>query len=397
MTIKHRLTFAFIKAAAPGKYSDGSGLWLFKRRDGGAQWFLRVTVHGRRKEMGLGGYPDVSLKDARKLAERWRSEALIGNDPIKARHRERRELTKAENTLSKIAHAAFEARKAELKGDGKAGRWFTPLELHVLPKIGSIPIEEIDQTDIKDALAPIWHSKADTARKAMNRLNLVFKYAVAMGLNVDLMATTKARELLGKTRHVTTHIPALHWNNVPAFYASLAEPSLVHLAMRLLILTGVRSAPLRFMRFDEIRDNIWTVPAENMKGRKGAVGDFRVPLSAEAWRVIELAAPFERDGFLFPNVRKGVMSNATMARMMERRGMHERPHGFRSSLRTWLAECTDAPHEVCETVLAHVNGTSVQRSYRRTDYLEQRAALMERWANFVASQSNSVELKNEKN
>jgi len=151
------------------------------------------------------------------------------------------------------------------------------------------------------------------------------------------------------------------------------------------------------MRFDEIRDNIWTVPAENMKGRKGAVSDFRVPLSAEAWRVIELVAPFERDGFLFPNVRKGVVSNATMARMMERRGMQERPHGFRSSLRTWLAECTDAPHEVCETVLAHVNGTSVQRSYRRTDYLEQRAALMERWANFVASQSNSVELKNEEN
>ncbi|MGE4611162.1 MAG: integrase arm-type DNA-binding domain-containing protein [Paracoccaceae bacterium] len=383
MTVKHRLTYVFIKSATAGKYSDGSGLWLHKRPDGGAQWFLRISINAKRREMGLGGYPGVSLKTAREAAERWRAEVNSGKDPIRTRQGERRILTQADNTLSIIAEQAFEARKAELKEDGKAGRWFTPIKLHVLPKIGSMPIEQINQTDIKEALSPIWHTKADTARKAMNRLNLIFKYALAMGLDVDINAVNKAKVLLGRTRHEPKNIPALHWQEVPEFYASLSEPSLVNLAIRLLILTGVRSKPLRFMRLEEVQGAVWTIPSENMKGRKGDVEDFNVPLSTEALNVIDQIRPFERDGHLFPNVRKGVMSDATMSRLMERRGLKARPHGFRSSLRTWLAECTDAPHEVCETVLAHVSGTSVQRAYRRTDFLEQRAVLMERWSQHV--------------
>ena len=125
---------------------------------------------------------------------------------------------------------------------------------------------------------------------------------------------------------------------------------------------------------------MWTIPGESMKGRRDATVDFRVPLSGEALAVIEQAKAFEREGFLFPSVRKGVISDATMSRFMERRGMAARPHGFRSSLRTWLAEATDAPHEVAEAVLAHQTGSSVVRSYRRTDFIEQRRALMERWA-----------------
>jgi integrase len=120
-----------------------------------------------------------------------------------------------------------------------------------------------------------------------------------------------------------------------------------------------------------------------MKGRRGQTTDFRVPLSTEAQHVIDLAMPFRRDGFLFPSVRKGVISDATMSRLMERRGMDERPHGFRSSLRTWLAEATDAPHEIAEAILGHTTGTRVERAYRRTDYLEQRRALLERWADYV--------------
>ena len=392
MTAKHRLTFPFIRSAPAGKYSDGSGLWLHKRESGGAQWVLRVSLYGKRREMGLGGYPDVSIKKARELADRWRGDVKNGLDPIKMRRRERRDVAKTDSTLRKIAGDAFEARKAELKGDGKAGRWFTPIELHVLPKIGGIPIEQVDQTDIKQALEPIWHTKADTARKAMNRLNLIFKYAVAMGLDVDITAVDKAKVLLGKTRHEAVNIPALHWREIPDFYSSLGEPSLVQLGLRLLILTGVRSAPLRFMRVEQLQGDVWVIPAANMKGRKDGTADFHVPLSAEALSVIARVMPFARDGYLFPNVRKGVMSDAAMSRMMERRGMKARPHGFRSSLRTWLAECTDAPHEVCETILAHASGTAVQKAYRRTDFIQQRAILMERWAGFVLGENNVMEL-----
>ena len=379
----HKLSAQTVKAAEAGKYSDGGGLWIFKRDSESGKWVLRVHVHGRRREMGLGPYPRVTLKEARQEAEKWRKIAQQGMDPIKQREAEHRKAQRNLHVLRDVALDAFESRKAELKGDGKAGRWFSPLELHVLPKLGKVPVAEIDQTDIRNTLAPIWHTKADTARKAMNRLSICMRHAAALGLDVDLQATEKAKALLGKQRHKATNIPAMPWQEVPAFYQSLNEGSVTHLALRLLILTGVRSRPLRFLHLDQIDGDIWTIPAEAMKGRKDATTDFRVPLSQEAQYVIQQASAFARDGFLFPSVRKGVISDATMSRLMERRGLQARPHGFRSSFRDWLAEATDAPYEVAETCLGHKVGGSVERAYRRTDFIKQRQALMERWAQHI--------------
>jgi len=340
--------------------------------------------------MGLGGFPALGLADARKVAERWRNVASAGRDPVKEREAEERAARREDISLAVLTADAFESRKAELKGDGTAGRWLSPLTLHVLPKLGRVPVTDLDQRDIRDTLAPLWHLKADTARKAMNRLSIVMKYAAALGLDVDLQATEKAKALLGKSRHVPKNIPAMAWADVPGFYASLEEPTLTHLALRLLMLTGVRSNPLRNIRLDQIEGDVWTVPAEAMKGRKGATEAFRVPLSCEAQRMIDLARPHARNGFLFSNARQGVISDMTLSRMMERRGLDARPHGFRTSLRTWLAETTDAPHEVAETMLGHLVDGGVVRAYRRTDYLEQRAKLMDRWADHVTGGAGQV-------
>ena len=390
MRARNRLSAQFVKTAPVGKHCDGAGLWLVKREDGGAQWVQRVTVYGRRKEMGLGGFPTVSLAEARKLSERWRKVAAAGRNPIKEREAEERAARREDISLAIITADAFEARKAELKGDGTAGRWLSPLNIHVLPKLGKVPVTDLDQRDIRDTLAPIWHTKADTARKALNRLSIVLRHAAALGLDVDLQATEKAKALLGKSRHKPKNIPAMDWRDVPDFYASLEEPTLTHLALRLLILTGVRSGPLRKMRLDQIDGDVWTVPAEAMKGRKGATEDFRVPLSAEAKRVIDLARPHARNGYLFPNTRGGIISDMTLSRHMERRGLEARPHGFRTSLRTWLAEATDAKHEVAEAMLAHVVDGGVVRAYRRTDYLEERAKLADRWADLVTGGAGQV-------
>jgi integrase len=253
-----------------------------------------------------------------------------------------------------------------------------------------VPVADIDQNDIRDCLAPIWHSKADTARKAMNRLGICLKHGAALGLDVDLQATEKAAALLGKQRHKSVHVPSLPWRDVPAFYASLSAGSITHLALRLLIPTGVRSGPLRFLTVDQIESDLWTIPGEAMKGRKDVTADFRVPLSSEALAVVAQARRLSRDGFMFPSVRKGVISDATMSRLMERGERTAGPHGFRSSLRDWIAETTDAPHEVAETVLGHTVGGSVERAYRRTDYLEQRRVLMERWAKHVTGQNSAI-------
>ncbi len=388
--LQHKLTSAAAKAAAPGKHSDGAGLWLYKREDGGAQWVLRYTIYSKRHEMGLGRFPDTTLKEAREEAEKWRAVVRSGKDAIKERERQRAAAQRNQNILADVARDAFESRKAELKGDGKAGRWFSPLELHVMPKLGKMPVSEIDQRDIRDTLAPIWHEKADTARKAMNRLSIVMRHAAALGLEVDLQATEKAKALLGKQRHKPQNIPAMAWQDVPAFYQSLSGGTISELALRLLILTAVRSFPLRHMHLDQIDGDIWTIPAEAMKGRKDATTDFRVPLSRKALEVVEEAKPFARDGFLFPGVRRGVISDATMSRFMERRGLVERPHGFRSSFRDWVAETTNTPWDVAETALGHTVGGSVERAYRRTDFLEQRRALMERWANICGNENTKI-------
>ena len=135
--------------------------------------------------------------------------------------------------------AAFEARQAELKDDGKAGRWLSPLAVHIIPAIGSVAIEDVDQHLLKRVLELIWHEKPDTARKAVNRLNLTLKHAVALGLDfdLDLQATMKARALLGKQRHMAQHVPSTPYPEAPAFYQMLGtRPYQSYLALRFLML-----------------------------------------------------------------------------------------------------------------------------------------------------------------
>jgi len=156
MRAKNRLSAQFMKSAPVGKHCDGAGLWLVQRDDGGAQWVQRVTVHGRRREMGLGGYPALGLAEARKVAERWRNVAAAGRDPVKEREAEERAARREDISLAVLTADAFESRKAELKGDGMAGRWLSPLTLHVLPKLGKVPVTDLDQRDIRDTLASRW-------------------------------------------------------------------------------------------------------------------------------------------------------------------------------------------------------------------------------------------------
>lgn len=383
MPALYKLPSNIARTASPGKHEDGGGLRLVRRQDGGGQWVLRITVHGRRREMGLGALSDVSLKEARDEADKWRSFARKGGDPISERDRLRREARGHDSTFASVAQSAFEARQAELKGDGKNGRWMSPLDTHVLPKIGKRPVSEIDQRELADLLRPIWHKKASAAQKALSRTGIVMRHAAALGLEVDLQAVPKARELLGKQRHTITHTPAVPWQDVPAFYKSLDDGGVTHLSLRLLILTAVRSHPLRHIQADQIEGDVWTVPAERQKGTVGQMSDFRVPLSTQAQELVSEARKFERRGFLFPGLKKGVISDVTWTRLMDRRGMIERPHGFRSSFRTWVSEATGFPRELGEMALSHVIGSKVERSYERTDFLEQRRELMQAWADWV--------------
>lgn len=368
------------KNLAAGKYADGQGLWLVKRSKAAGKWILRLHVSGKRREMGLGPWPDVSIAEARDRAAEARRRLRDGTDPIQERAATRAK--PARMTIEEAVQSCFEARQAQLKGDGKAGRWLSPLSVHVLPKIGKLAIEDVDQHLLKKHLGPIWHEKPDTAKKAMNRLNLTLKHAAALGLDVDLQATMKARALLGKQRHEVTHIPSIPYAEAPAFYRWLSGQSTSSsLALRFLILTAARTSEVRFARHTDIDKDVLIIPAERTKTGL----EHRIPLTSEALAVAAAAKGEEGQDLLFPSPRGKPMSDATMSRLMERAGYEARPHGFRATFRTWVEEQTDTPFEVKEAALGHRVDSDVVRAYQRSDRLEKRRYLMEQWECYLTN------------
>ena len=396
MVAANKLTNAFIRTAPVGKHLDGAGLFFRKRTSGSADWFLRFRLNGNRHEMGLGGYPTLSLKTAREQRDQHIKLVKQGIDPRFARNRVIAENSKPSSTFENVMLEAFEAKKPTLKDGGKAGRWLSPITKHVIPKIGNLDITSLTQRDVANCLRSIWHIHPDVARKCINRINITIRHAAASGLEVDLGLTLKAKTLLGEQNHTETPLPSMPYLEVPDFYQSLAEPTLTHLALRLLILTNSRVGPLTKINLDQIHGDIWTIPKEIMKAEVKRAEAFSIPLSLEAIDVIDLLKPFARDGNLFPsNGKHPVMSINTPRQHMVRRGLTARPGGFRATMKTWMIENSIGSDYIQETIMSHKVGTNVARRYTRTELIEQRRPIMERWAKFVTGNEieNVIEIR----
>lgn len=388
MTISHVLTQMKARNLGPGKHFDGQGLMLVKSRRDAGKWLLRIVVEGKRREMGLGRWPDVSIAEARESAANARKQLRSGVDPVAERRKTKRSVRRM--TVSEAVQACFEARQAELKGDGKAGRWLSPLRTHVLPQIGTMAVEDVDQHELKRMLEPIWHTKPDTARKALNRINLTLKHAAALDLDVDLQAVMKAQALLGKRRHTVQHIPSLPYAKAPAFYQRLCTldfPSAY--TLRFLMLTVARTSEVRLATHDEIEGDVWCIPATRTK--TGI--EHKVPLTNEALAVIERARHESSGRFLFATDKGKPLSDMAMSGLMRREQMEARPHGFRSTFRTWAEECTDASYEVKETCLGHRVGGEVERAYQRSDLLAQRRDLANQWSDYLGHNESTKEIR----
>ena len=357
-----------------GKYADGQGLWLIKRDKASGKWALRLVIDGTRREMGLGRWPDVSIAEARERAADARKQLRGGVDPILDRQKAKRSIKRL--TLLEAIIGCFEAKKAELKQEGNAGRWMSPLKVHIIKKLGSRPVEEIDQHALLEVLQPIWHDKPEVARKALNRVGLTLKHAAALGLDVDLQAIMKVRALLGKQRHTVEHIPSLPYKEAPAFYQWLTtQKSVSALALRFLMLTVSRTSEVRRATFDEIKDGVWYLAPERTKTGRA----HRVPLTDEALRVVASARELSPNEYLFPSLNGKPLSDAAMSLLMKREGYEARPHGFRSTFRTWAEEQTDTAFEVKEAVLGHNVDAGVVGAYQRSDRLDRRKTLLEAW------------------
>jgi integrase len=368
------------KNLGSGKYSDGQGLWLVKRDKDAGKWILRVVIEGKRREMGLGRWPDVSIAEARERATAARKAIRDGLDPIQQRAKSKRVVKRL--TFKEAIDGCYKAKQAELKKDGTAGRWMSPLSSHIIPKLGSIPVEDIDQHMLVDSLGPIWHNKPEVARKALNRVNLTLKHAVALGLNVDLQATMKAKALMGKQRHEVTHIPSMPYQDASAFYQWLkAQDTVSALALRFLMLTLARTSEVRLATFDEIEGNVWTLPPSRTKTGR----EHRVPLTDEALAIAERCRELSPNEYLFPALKEKPISDMAMSAFMKREGYMARPHGFRATFRTWCEECTDAPFEVKEAALGHMVDAGVVGAYQRSDRLSGRRELFNTWMAMLIS------------
>jgi len=390
-----QITAIQIKNAGDGKLADSRGLFLLKKGDTG-RWVYRYQFQTRRRDMGLGSYPDMSLAAARKERDRWAAVAAADSDPIDTRQAEREVATAEANlddpTFEEAAQRVLKMIKATLKDDGKAGRWLSPLAGHVIPKIGRRKISTITPIEIASVIRPIWHAKHPTAIKAVNRTKMVFQRCRRMGIDCHEETIEIALQHLGEHIHHAVPFAATEWQRIPEVYAKLEDGGTAAKALQFMILTLVRSGGCRGARFDEMPGDVWTVPAVRMKGRKGKTSDFRVPLSDEAMRIRDQMAEIN-DELVFAGMRKGNgngITDVAIEKVLNRMKEPGRPHGFRTSFRTWVQDTDATSYDVAETILAHTIGNAVERTYARSDMLEKRGFVMQNWAKYVTGRVSSI-------
>ena len=367
------------ETAGPGRHGDGRGLFLYVKPSGSRSWVLRYQVQGRRRDLGLGAYPEISLAMARERAAEARRLIAMGDDPIT-----RRQMAKPK-TFKAAALELIESKRPGWKNAKHAAQWTSTLETYVFPKIGQVQAAKVETADVIGVLTPIWSDKPETANRVRQRIEAVLDYASALGVRAgDNSARWRGHldHLLPKPTKVRAvkHHPALPHDEIADFLADLAtRPGIAARALRFTILTAARSGETRGMTWGEVDldRRVWTIPADRMKAGK----EHRVPLAAAA---IACLGPRRADDALVfesetkPGAAISDMSMTAVLRRMKRDGITV--HGFRSTFRDWAGEMTGFPREVIEAALAHRLKDRAEAAYARSDLFDKRRDLMEAWS-----------------
>ena len=384
-----RLTVAMVRAlAAPGRYGDGSTLFLNISPGGSKSWIQRVVVNGKRRDIGLGGWPVVSLAKARQRAFANRVAIADGRDPLADKRKA------SVPTFREAAGRTFEASRRRWRSEKTAANWMQQLERHAFPVLADLPVDQIGREQVLRVLSPIWGRKLDISRKLRGRIRAVLAWCQAHGYVEANVAGEAIDGALAPMPAIEAHYRALAFGEVGKALETI-EASRASLAaracFRFVVLTACRSGEARAATWNEIDTEAreWRIPASRMKSGT----EHRVPLSDAALAALELVRPLrDQSDLVFPSpLRLGKpLSNMTLTKLLRDCGLADRAtvHGFRSSFRDWCAE-TGKPREVAEAALAHVVG-GVEGAYFRSDLFERRRGLMDRWAAFVTGASANV-------
>lgn len=385
------LTAARVKQVSKkGRYTDagGTGLFLNVTGRGGKSWIQRISVDGRRRDVGLGSYPQIGLADARMIATRNKLAVLEGSDPV-AERRERERKAAEIPTFRQAAGSYYELHKPNLKNGKHRTNWLQVLNRHAMPLLGLRRIDTITPADVLDVLLPIWTSRPPTARRVRQRIRSIMAHYVARGLVAVNPAGESIDGGLPKQAPSRNHFRALPYQDVGHALVTLKQSTAsesAKLAIRFVILTAARSVEVRGMVWEEVDLDgaLWIIPGERMKTGE----PHRVPLSTQALDVLNRTKHLDDgSGYVFPSVQsKGkAMSDMTLTEVLRRIDLADRAtvHGFRTSFRTWAAEQSSASWAACEAALSHRLGNIVEQAYVRTDMLDERRGLMQDWADFV--------------
>ncbi|WP_342070157.1 tyrosine-type recombinase/integrase [Yoonia algicola] len=393
----------------PGTFAVGgvAGLALQIGRFDSRSWVFRYRFNGRRREAGIGPYPDVPLAKAREYAREARQQIREGVDPIAHRQAVRRRLL----TFAEAVNL-YDAEKAvEFRSAVHHRQWRASLERHVIPMLGAMAVGDVVLQDVMDVLRPIWTTKTETASKVRQRIERVLDYATVTGHrsgdnparwrgNLDLVLPAPTKLTGGR------NYPSLRLDDAVRWFAALQERDGVSArALEFQALTAARSGAVRFMTWDEVNfeTGLWTIqPGREASKIPPSGRPHRVPLAYSSRTLLTDLPRAEGTPLVFWNTRGGALSDAALAAVM--RKIHEAdlraggngfvdaqtgvpavPHGLRSTFRTWVGERTDFDGDMAEIALAHKVGNKVRQAYDRADQVEKRRYMMAAWAAFLSS------------
>lgn len=366
------------------------GLYLQVLPTGARTWILRTMIAGKRRDMGLGGFPAVLLADARRRARETREAIDRGSDPISERRAAKAAL-RAEAakhvTFREAAKSYIATHEAGWKNAKHRQQWENTLSTYAYPKLGALSVRDIELAHVLGILEPIWQTKTETAKRLRGRVERVLGWATSRGYRSGLNPA-RWRDHLdqqlaapGKIAKPEHHA-ALSANEMAPFMPRLRlVKGMGARALEFAILTAARSGEVRGARWTEIdlSEKIWVVPAERMKAGR----EHRVPLSPAALSLLEQVPRLAGQDYVFPSSRGTPLSDMTLTAVLRRMGVEATVHGFRSTFRDWAAERTNFARDVAEMALAHAIGDKVEAAYRRGDLFAKRSRLMSEWGKFL--------------